>query len=416
MTLVLVLMISWIGPQFLYQIRPYTFYISGYAFGCILMMGISGMVQSVFTPIKFPWNYLIFLTGYIIGYQILPDILHYIILGVSIILIIFYMLMKKVNSWFKVSLIGSLFLCLMVYWQISSPIVYHEEQAQYEDKILYAGETQYHKLVVTQWQKDYWYFIDQLKYISSIDEFLYYEPMVHSVFKIATDLDQVLVIGGENGCLVREILKYKHVSRIDVMSYDTLLRNLGMRHDLFILMNKNAFSNDKVHLLSGHLLDNISTVRKKYHAVFMDLPDPRSIETNQFYTVEFYRRIRDLLMDDGIMITQAGSPYFATQAFYTIGKTIGVTGFNILPIHNQILTLGEWGWFLCSLDLDKDKMKKKLVAPNALDISTEWFNAEAAQLISSFGKTYVDTLNLGINTLDKPIVYQYYLKGNWNLN
>ena len=174
--------------------------------------------------------------------------------------------------------------------------------------------------------------------------------------------------------------------------------------------------NEKVQVVHEELLRYLSNSNAKYNAIFIDLPDPRSVNTNQYYTLEFYYLIRDHLEEDGLMITQAGNPYFATHAFFAIGHTMEAAGFNILPIHNQILTLGEWGWYVGSDYWESDSMKEKLLQNNERTIETRWFNDEAARLITSFGKTYSDTLHLQINTLDSPSVHQYYLKGNWNLN
>jgi spermidine synthase len=123
-----------------------------------------------------------------------------------------------------------------------------------------------------------------------------------------------------------------------------------------------------------------------------------------------------MLQKDGVMVTQAGSPYFATQAFFSIGHTLGKSGFHALPIHNQILTLGEWGWYVCSADKDEAIMKNQIADYKKTEIPTKWWNREAAQLVTAFGKTYEDTLSVQINTLDNPLVYQYYLKGNWDMN
>ena len=61
-------------------------------------------------------------------------------------------------------------------------------------------------------------------------------------------------------------------------------------------------------------------------------------------------------------------------------------------------------------------MKEKLINGKTLKVETRWFTDEAAKLVSAFGKDYADTPALKINTLDSPWVYQYYLKGNWDLN
>ena len=415
-SLILVPVISWLGPQFLYQIRPYTFYISGFAVACIAAVAISGNIVALGKSKKYRWNYLFILTGYFIGFQISSEFLYYLILGLSVLLVLFDLAAEKINFWMNTSIIASLIIAISIYLQFSLPLIFHKEQVEYEDKVVFSAESQFHQLVITQWHENFWFYLDKLKNLSSIDEYLYYEPMVHTVFRVESEIRNALVMGGENGCLIRELLKHNKVERIDIISYDSLLRNLGMESIYFTKMNKNAFQHKKVHVIHENLLDYMINSPKKYDAIFIDLPDPRSIETNQYYTREFYNIVRDHLDEDGIMITQAGSPYFATQAFYAIGQTINKAGFNVLPIHNQILTLGEWGWYLCAITQDAERMKKKLTTPKEMTITTRWFNDEAASLVTSFGKTYFDTLNVGINSMEKPFVYQYYLKGNWNLN
>ena len=415
-SLILLLIVCFLGPQFIYQIRPYTFYISGFVIGSIWVVAISSSYLAPGPSNKFPWNSVFFLIGYLIGYLLPAEILQYSVIGISIIIATYFIVTFSIKPILKATVSISLISLILAFWLFSTPMVFHEVQSDYEDKVTFTAETQFHELVVTQWHQDYWFFIDRLKNLSSIDEYLYYEPMAHSVLKVADRKEEVLVIGGENGCLIREVLKNDEIDNIDVVCYDTLLRNLGIENQYFLNMNQAAYSSEKVHIIHENVLRYISNPTKKYDVIFMDLPDPKSTETNQYYTIEFYTLIGKFLNENGIVITQAGSPYFATQAFYAIGQTLQAAGFHVLPIHNQILTLGEWGWYICSKTLKPPELKKRLLQKRQLAFETKWFNDEAARLISSFGKTYNDTLNVQINSLENPLVYKYYLKGNWNLN
>jgi len=409
------IIICWIYPQFLYQFRPYTFYITGFAVGGIVITAIASQLLVVL-PTSLPRNIIIIFTGYVLGLWIPSGILQYLIIGLLILyLITFYTIIKP---GFKptFALAVTFAIVSQLYFQFSKSIIFHPEQERYEDKIVFTSQTQYHQLVITQWKEDYWFFMDKLKNICSIDEFLFYEPMVHSAFQVSENIHEVLVLGGENGCLVREVLKYNDVSKIDVVSYDTLLRKIGQENQFYIAMNQQSLENQKVNIIHQNLLDFVSNNKRKYDVVFIDLPDPRSIETNQYYTLEFYSILLGSLKDQGLMVTQAGSPYFATEAFYSVGKTIAESGYHALPIHNQILTLGEWGWYICSKNLTEKKIKNIIINMDSEAVETEWWDPGAAKLITSFGKTYSDTLNVGINTLDNPLVYQYYLKGNWDMN
>ena len=414
--LITILSICVLGPQILYQIRPYTFYISGFAIGGILLLFFATQSISGNETITFPWGFGIFLISFIVGYFIPWSAIQYLIFSLTVLVIILTLSSSEFKILWKSILICSILVISITFWWLAKPISFHEEQANYEDKVVFTSETQFHDVVITQWHEDFWIFVDKLKNVSSIDDYLFYEPMAHSVFKIEDGLNEVLIIGGENGCLIREVLKHKEVDHVDVISYDTLLRKLGQNEKYFTMMNKDAYQDKKVKILHEDLIEYVSDSDKKYDAIFIDLPDPRSIETNQYYTFEFYQQISEILYPDGLMITQAGSPYFATQAYFCIGQTIEESGFSTLPIHNQILTLGEWGWYICSQNLQAEVMKKRLIKDKLPEIETSWFNQEAAKLVASFGKSFSDTLNPGINTLDNPLVYQYYLKGNWDLN
>lgn len=380
----------------------------------IVLVAITSEMLADQKTMRFPWYFGAFMAAFIIGYMLPWDIIQYFILVLSVLVTVLYL--SRLLVWMKVSALTSLVLLFTAFFFFSKPLNFHEEQVNYEDKVLYSAETQFHKLVITKWHQDQWVFIDKLKNLSSIDEYLFYEPMAHSVFRVGNEINNVLVIGGENGCLIREVLAHESVQRIDVISYDTLLRNIGMEVEFFTELNQHAYKDQKVQILHENILEFVSRSNRKYDAIFIDLPDPRSIETNQYYTLEFYERIKNILAEKGVMITQAGSPYFATQAYFSIGWTIEKAGFYTLPIHNQILTLGEWGWYVCSLEMEKNVMKYRMTARSVQDIETKWFNEEAAKLVSAFGKIESDTSNLGINTLENPLVYQYYLKGNWELD
>ena len=113
------------------------------------------------------------------------------------------------------------------------------------------------------------------------------------------------------------------------------------------------------------------------------------------------------------MITQSGSPYYATKAFYCIEKTMRAAQLNTIPLHNQILTLGEWGWIIGS----KNKITTKQV--HDVDVSSipslKWLNNSSIGLLTSFGKPLADTTGIKINTIFNPKLYTYYKEGNWNL-
>ena len=59
----------------------------------------------------------------------------------------------------------------------------------------------------------------------------------------------------------------------------------------------------------------------------------------------------------GVIVTQAGSPLFARQAFWSVAGTVSATpnplspgeGLNVTPYHAYVPSFGDWGFVLAGL-------------------------------------------------------------------
>lgn len=91
--------------------------------------------------------------------------------------------------------------------------------------------------------------------------------------------------------------------------------------------------------------------------------------------------------------------------------------FNCVPIHNQVITLGEWGWVIGSKSLESESLKESLKGLTFDEITTRWINKEAMLMMTSFGKDI--TLDpeeiIEVNSIHNPVLFKYYMKGNWDL-
>jgi spermidine synthase len=301
-------------------------------------------------------------------------------------------------------------------YAIYEPIILFDAQERFEDKVVYSRDTGKHEVTITRWKEHYWVYIDGLKHLSTIDDYLFYEPFILPITGMLPEVREVLILGGENGCAVREILKYKEVKKVTLIPYDPGFLTVCQNHPILTELNNKALSDRRVHIYKDDILEFITSTKNQFDLIILDLPDPRNIETNQFYTREFYGFCTDLIHPDGFIITQSGSPYFTFEAFSSIEATMNSVGINTLPLHNQILTLGEWSWIIGSRHEISDHLKIKIKNLELEKIPTKWLNKEALSMIVSFGKEYKKTDSIEINTLNNPVVYQFYLKGTWDLD
>ena len=75
-------------------------------------------------------------------------------------------------------------------------------------------------------------------------------------------------------------------------------------------------------------------------------------------------------------------------------KTIRKAGYSILPYHNhnQIPTMGEWGWVIGirKTDIKEKKIKTVTIKKIFTGIKTRYINKDAMISMAHFGKGVID--------------------------
>ena len=299
----------------------------------------------------------------------------------------------------------------------SEPIVEHGNQSRFNEKVVYYKQTPYQQITITKWNNHHQLYLNEGKQLSTFDEWLYHEPLVHPVMSLTKGEVDVLVMGAGDGCAVRELLKYNRVRSITLVDLDSMMTTIAREHPIFKKLNQDAFLSKKVKVINRDAFNYLETTDKFFDVIIADFPDPRSVEVNKLYTLEFYKLCHHRLRKHGAMITQASSPYYTTHAFRCIEKTIGRAGFNTLALHNHVYSFGEWAWVIGSKDLNSAELKQTI---HQMDVNAikplRWLTPESLLLLTSFGKDliYVDTAELKVNTMHNPSVYKYYENGDWS--
>lgn len=319
------------------------------------------------------------------------------------------------KRWLQASFIG-VAIALTVGVFLAEPIVLYGEQSRYREKVVFTKQTPYQKITVTQWQGDYWLYLNTGKQLSTFDEWLYHEPLVHPAMQLATAPKRVLIMGAGDGCAIREVLKYPSVDSIILVDLDPEMTNIGKNHPIFRQLNQDAYFSPKLQVVNADAFNYLEQQPAFYDVIIADFPDPKSVEVNRLYTRAFYELCRHRLRPNGVFVTQAASPYYTTKAFRTIEKTVASAGFEVVPIHNHVYTFGEWGWVIAMKDRSASAMKERLRQATFNDLPVRWITQESMLMMTSFGGDLVpvEREKLEINTLHNPVLYRYYAEGNWS--
>jgi len=134
----------------------------------------------------------------------------------------------------------------------------------------------------------------------SANEYRYHEALAHVPMMFARNAKKVLILGGGDGLLARELLKYPELE-ITICDIDPEVVAV-CREEPVKKINQGSL--EKVNLIYHDAYELVKS-GEKYDVIIADLPDPMCYSMDRLYSVEFYRNIYNRLNPDGVFCTQA---------------------------------------------------------------------------------------------------------------
>ncbi|MBO8170310.1 MAG: polyamine aminopropyltransferase [Bacillaceae bacterium] len=303
-------------------------------------------------------------------------------------------------------------------------LVYSFEQKLYRDPVLDIVKTPYQKIVITRNQDDIRMFLNGNLQFSSSDEYRYHETLVHPAMSLAEKREHILVLGGGDGLAARELLKYPEVETITVVDLDRELVEYVKHSQLISQLNKHSLEHEKVHVVHADAFQFLRNHKQSlYDVIIADLPDPNNEGLNKLYTREFYGLIQGRLMPGGVFVTQATSPLFAREAYWTISHTMASAGFRVAHFHTDIPSFGDWGFVMGFHPKDTrydgmgtDAFRSTVISGIQLEVPTRYLKESVIPGLFAFGKdadqNIIDQdgkkISLQVNTLHHPVLLRIY--------
>ena len=274
----------------------------------------------------------------------------------------------------------------------------------YEDQIIFSRQSKFQKIVMKRNKKDLRLFLDGNLQFSTIDEYRYHEPLVHIPLGLTHQKKNVLILGGGDGLVAREVLKYSEVERIYLVDLDPEIVRLGRNDYNLKVLNKGSLDDQRVEVINEDAFIFLDKNQRFYDVIIADLPDPNNVSLARLYSKEFFQLVKSRLSKTGIFITQATSPFFAKKAFWCIKNTIKESGFSkVYPYHVNVPSFGDWGFVMAS------NINYRPSEANIF-VSTKYLARDNIQSLFIFEKDIMEE-STKFSTLDDPVVLNYYLKG-----
>ena len=207
--------------------------------------------------------------------------------------------------------------------------------------------------------------LDGIVQTAEKDEFIYHEMMAHVPMLSHPNPQKVLIIGGGDGGVLREVLRYDSVEKATIIEIDSEVVSTCQEHLPFI--SNGAFDDRRTNLIIGDGADYIQKTDARYDVIIVDSPDPIG-PAQDLFSEQFYQDIYNALRSTGIIVRQTGSLHMQSeeqgQAYRLLKDIFRWTSFYLYSVPTYVG--GLFSTLFCSDTID----------PSSIDIKTmtERFN------------------------------------------
>ena len=294
-------------------------------------------------------------------------------------------------------------------WQAERIVAVTEAQL-YEDDLIFSEDTPYQHITVTRFRDRTRLFLDHSIQFDSLDEYRYHEALVHPVMGLVPSARRVLILGGGDGMALREVLRHP-VQAVTLVDLDPRVTQIFSGHPDLAALNQNAFADPRVTVINRDAWQFISDSQDLYDAIIIDLPDPKNLTLSKLYSREFYALLIDRLAAGGGLVTQAGSPFYAREAYWSVVATWATTRnpyapgeeLSVIPYHALVPSFGDWGFVLA---LPEEPAPRPLQLPDGLRFLTQAAWRQAQVFAADTGPVAAE-----VNSIRDHALVGYYTTG-----
>ena len=211
--------------------------------------------------------------------------------------------------------------------------LYRDVYGQYfqMDEVLFENRTEHQHLVIFRNSRfGRMMALDGVIQTTEADEFIYHEMLTHVPLLAHGNARRVLIIGGGDGGMLREVCRHQQVEHITQVEIDRQV--VDMCCEFLPQHSGGAYDDPRLQLIISDGLDYVKNCTDRFDVIISDCTDPIG-PGEALFTSEFYEGCKRCLNPNGIFVAQNGvvfmqpeevsvsaqrlKPYFSDVSFYT---------------------------------------------------------------------------------------------------
>ena len=222
--------------------------------------------------------------------------------------------------------------------------ILHHEKSKYQDVLVFES-SDYGTVLV----------LDNVIQCTERDEFSYQEMITHLAMNSHPNPKKVLVIGGGDGGVLREVVKHESVEEATLCDIDEAVIRVSKKY-LPGMSIGFQHPNAKVHVGDG--FEFLKSRQNEFDVIITDSSDPEG-PAESLFQKPYFELLRDALRDGGVITTQGCSLPFLCLI---LSGPVTLSSFMVFSSYLLVLTLNHsffiiliFSYSICSPPLSCEK-------------------------------------------------------------
>lgn len=154
--------------------------------------------------------------------------------------------------------------------------------------------------------------LDDVVQTTTRDEFIYHEMLGHTPLLAHPCPKDVLIVGGGDCGLAREVLRHTGVRKVTQVEIDPDVVELSRKH--LSEMNAAVFADSRFELRIADGAAFVNECESSFDVVLIDSTDPIGA-SRALFARDFYAAVQRRMRPDGVLVAQAGVPFLQSEGF-----------------------------------------------------------------------------------------------------
>ncbi|MEO1207624.1 MAG: polyamine aminopropyltransferase [Pseudomonadota bacterium] len=203
------------------------------------------------------------------------------------------------------------------HWRVAlkASKILHEEKTAHQDLVIFENETWGTVLM-----------LDGVVQLSIADDGPYHEMMAHVPLMALRKPKRVLIIGGGDGGVLREVLKHSCVEQATLVEIDRSVIDLSLKY--FPSVSDGAFDDTRAEVVITDGLAFVAEQKNAFDAIIVDSSEPIG-PSAVLHTKAFFAECKTALTEGGVLVSQNGLPFLfpdhlagTTRVFQSLFKRV----------------------------------------------------------------------------------------------